>query len=90
MEKYSLIISSPAEKHIRTLYHANNKSIVKRLKTIFQEFEKKPYTGIGKPESLQFGLSEIWVRHLGDYHKLFYTVQEKTVTILNVLVEENH
>lgn len=45
--------------------------------------------GIGKPEKLKYGLSELWSRRIDKKNRIIYMVDEKIVTVF-VLTVKGH
>jgi len=41
-----------------------------------------PFTGMGKPEPLKFGLAGCWSRRITQEHRLIYTVAEGRINFL--------
>ncbi|MGI9191563.1 MAG: Txe/YoeB family addiction module toxin [Chitinophagaceae bacterium] len=48
--------------------------LVERIKVLIGAIIKNPFTGIGKPEPLKFGLKGYWSRRITDEHRLVYKV----------------
>jgi toxin YoeB len=44
------------------IHKSGNKSEIKRVSRIIEEFSETPYTGIGNPEKLKFDLAVFWSR----------------------------
>jgi toxin YoeB len=51
-----------------------NPPLVQRIKELIADIIKNPFTGIGKPEPLKFGLKGFWSRRITDEHRLVYKV----------------
>jgi toxin YoeB len=43
-----------------------DRRMLKRVNRLIQEIGRDPYSGVGKPEPLQHGLSGYWSRRLDD------------------------
>jgi len=81
MGKYSIEISTIANKHLKQHKKSGDKATKKRVEIIFQELAEHPYTGIGSPEALKYELSGYWSRKLNQKDRLVYRVNEKEVEV---------
>jgi toxin YoeB len=43
--------------------------------------ERSPFSGIGKPEPLKYGLSGFWSRRISHEHRLIYKVTDVEILI---------
>ena len=53
---------------------ANNRRILKRINLLIKEIRRDPFSGLGKPESLQHNLSGYWSRRITEEHRIVYRV----------------
>ena len=51
--------------------------IVKKIKDLLKSIRENPFKGIGKPESLKYGLKGYWSRRINQEHRLVYKVSGK-------------
>ncbi len=63
------------------IHKSGNKSEIKRVSRIIEEFSETPYTGIGNPEKLKFDLAGFWSRRINKKDRLVYSVEESIVTV---------
>jgi len=62
---------------------AGDKSVLKKLQSLFVELTEHPFTGSGKPEALKHHLSGMWSRRINKEHRLIYEVEGNVVFILS-------
>ncbi|MFM9945368.1 MAG: Txe/YoeB family addiction module toxin [Bacteroidia bacterium] len=55
----------------------NNPETVVRIKDLIKEITRHPFTGLGKPEPLKFGLKGFWSRRITGEHRLVYQISGK-------------
>ncbi|WP_420161910.1 Txe/YoeB family addiction module toxin [Nocardiopsis sp. CNT-189] len=49
---------------------------------LIEDVRRAPFTGIGKPEPLEYHLPGAWSRRIDDEHRLVYLVRDREVVIL--------
>jgi toxin YoeB len=49
--------------------------MVERINRLIRETQRKPFTGVGKPEPLKHALSGFWSRRITDEHRIAYRVE---------------
>ena len=54
----------------------------RRLLQLVRAVMDDPFTGIGKPEPLKFGLAGCWSRRLTQEHRLVYKIYDDRVAFL--------
>lgn len=79
MKKYQLIITSVAEKDIRSFGQSGDKVSAKKVNSLLDELREHPYTGTGKPEQLKGNWSGYWSRRINKKDRLIYAVEEDRV-----------
>ena len=52
-----------------------------KIVELIKDIERSPFSGIGKPEPLKYGLSGFWSRHISDEHRLVYQVTDTEILI---------
>lgn len=62
-------------------WQAGDKKMLKRVNELIRDIQRNPFTGLGKPEALRFGLAGFWSRRIDRIHRLVYTVDGETVII---------
>ena len=50
--------------------------------TLIEAIMRDPFTGLGKPEPLQYLAPNTWSRHLTLEHRLVYLVREERIDFL--------
>jgi len=55
----------------------NNPEITVRIKDLLKEIVRNPFTGLGNPEPLKFGLKGFWSRRITGEHRLVYQISGK-------------
>jgi toxin YoeB len=58
-----------------------DRRMLKRVNRLIQEIVRDPFSGVGKPEPLQHGLSGYWSRRIDDEHRIVYRMAEDAVLI---------
>jgi toxin YoeB len=76
------ITFSPEAQEDYEYWKNNNPLIVNRIKYLLTDMSKHPYTGIGKPEKLKYGLTGKWSRRINEKHRIVYVVRENDIYIL--------
>ncbi len=51
-------------------WQKNDKKRLKRINLLIKDIQRSPFTGIGKPEPLQYDLSGYWSRRIDDEHRM--------------------
>jgi toxin YoeB len=65
-----------------TYWQRADRSIVKRINRVLDDALRDPTSGIGKPESLKYGISGAWSRRITDEHRLVYKVAGEDLIVL--------
>lgn len=61
---------------------SGNKIIQKRIQDLLTSIIETPFTGIGKPEALRYGLSGKWSRRINqEHHRIIYSVNKDIIQI---------
>jgi len=58
-------------------WRANDEKIFRAINDLIKGAGKTPFTGLGKPEPLKFGLKGWWSRRITAEHRLVYRVSGK-------------
>ena len=61
---------------------SGNKMIQKKIKEIFASIKGTPFSGIGKPESLKYHLTDCFSRRIDKEHRVVYSVDLEKQLIL--------
>lgn len=62
-------------------WQQQDEKILKKINQLIKDFQKTPFEGIGKPESLRYDLSGFWSRRIDREHRLVYQVRDKEILI---------
>lgn len=60
----------------------NNPLTLKRISNLIDAIMANPYTGIGKPKPLKYGLEGYWSRRIDSEHRVVYRVKSETLEII--------
>jgi toxin YoeB len=63
-------------------WQATDRTIVKRVNRLIDAILRDPFSGIGKPEPLKYGIADAWSRRITDEHRLVYRVQDDDLLLL--------
>jgi toxin YoeB len=55
--------------------------IYNKIVELIKDIERSPFSGIGKPEPLKYGLNGFWSRRISDEHRLVYQVTDTEILI---------
>ena len=57
-----------------TYWIENDEEILLKIKELIKSIKQDPFKGIGKPESLKFGLKGFWSQRITGEHRLVYSI----------------
>lgn len=60
---------------------SGNKAVMNKITTLLKDIQLHPYSGIGKPEPLKYGLQGEWSRRINAEHRIIYSVNEQKILI---------
>lgn len=63
-------------------WQGQDRKTLKRINLLIQDCMRSPFEGIGKPEPLRENLSGFWSRRICDTHRLVYTADVDTLSII--------
>jgi toxin YoeB len=63
-------------------WQSQDRKTMKRINLLIQDCMRSPFEGIGKPEPLRENLSGYWSRRIDDTHRLVYTADADTLSII--------
>ena len=61
---------------------ATDRKMLARINKLIEDIRRDPFTGIGKPEPLNYHLPGAWSRRIDDEHRLIYLVTSTEIIIL--------
>jgi len=56
-----------------------DRKIYSEIVELLKDIERSPFSGIGKPEPLKYGLNGFWSRRISDEHRLIYQVTDAEI-----------
>lgn len=59
-----------------------DKKILKKINELIKDISRDPFAGLGKPEPLRHQYAGFWSRRITDEHRLVYSYENKTITVL--------
>lgn len=60
---------------------SGNKAVMNKITTLLKDIQLHPYSGIGQPEPLKYGLQGKWSRRINAEHRIIYSVNEQKILI---------
>lgn len=81
MTTYHIKLSPIAEIQIDEWKRKGTKSVLKKLANLFDELEKHPTTGTGKPEKLRGDLQGYWSRRITKADRMIYKIEDELVVV---------
>ena len=63
-------------------WQVTDRAMVKRINRLVDDTLRDPFSGIGKPEPLKYGIAGGWSRRITDEHRLVYRVQGDDLLLL--------
>lgn len=60
-----------------------DRKMTTRLLRLFEEIQRSPFEGIGKPEALKHDFQGAWSRCLDDTHRIVYEVYDEKIRVLS-------
>jgi toxin YoeB len=65
-----------------TFWLKTDRKMLNRINKLLEDVRRNPFTGIGKPEPLEYHLPGARSRRIDDEHRLVYLVTETEIVIL--------
>ncbi len=80
---YNIEISNDALEQLGRHKKAGNKKLLLKIKTLLEDIEHSPRTGLGKPERLKgYHAQECYSRRIDAKHRMVYQILEDTQVII--------
>lgn len=76
------IVFSPQAWEDYLYWQTADRGVLKRINKLVEDACRSPYTGIGKPEPLKYGLTGAWSRRITEEHRLVYRVVDGDLQVL--------
>ena len=64
-------------------WEKNDPKKAERIERLCEDMQQNPFKGIGKPEPLQWSLRGYWSRRIDKKHRLVYTTEKNTITVIS-------
>jgi len=64
------------------VWQTEDKKTLKRINSLIQDIQRNGHEGIGKPEPLKFEFTGYWSRRINERDRLVYTMDNKTIYII--------
>ena len=64
-------------------WQTHDKKMLKKINTLIEAASREPFTGIGKPEPLQYNLKGLWSRRIDLEHRLVYALNGNDLIIVS-------
>jgi toxin YoeB len=65
-----------------TNWQLTDLALVKRINRLLDDTLRDPTSGIGKPETLRYGIAGAWSRRITEEHRLVYQVLDEDLVVL--------
>lgn len=65
-------------------WQKNDKNIARRINELIESARRTPFSGIGKPKMLRHSLSGLWSRRIDQEHRLVYSYDKESDTLVIV------
>lgn len=76
-----LVFEPEATEDFRFWVETDRRKALKILDLI-EATQRDPFSGVGKPEALKFGLAGCWSRRIDQEHRLVYKVEKSEMILL--------
>jgi toxin YoeB len=76
-----IVFMPDARKDLDFWVKTGNKAALKKIAQLIESITENPFTGIGKPEPLKYGLTGTWSRRINLGNRLIYEVLEEKILI---------
>ena len=76
------LLFTPQGREDYRFWQTADRATMKRINRLLDAVLREPYTGIGKPEPLKYGIEGAWSRRSTDEHRLVYLVTDTAVVVL--------
>lgn len=76
-----IVLLEQAQRDIEYWKRSGNKVVMNKITTLLRDIADHPYTGIGKPEALKYGLAGKWSRRISAEHRIIYSVHDEVLVV---------
>jgi toxin YoeB len=63
-------------------WQKNDKRILNKINDLLKDISRRPFDGIGKPETLKYKYKGFWSRRINGEHRLIYQVRDEEILIV--------
>ena len=63
-------------------WQATDKKTLRRINALIKDIERRPFSGMGKPEPLKHHWAGYWSRRIDREHRLVYKITEEAIIIV--------
>jgi toxin YoeB len=63
-------------------WQSQDKKTIKRINEIIKDIDRKPFTGIGKPEPLKGDKYGYWSRRIDEVNRIIYKIKDEQIIII--------
>jgi toxin YoeB len=81
-----IVFMPDARKDLDFWVKTGNKAALKKIAQLIESVTENPFTDIGKPEPLKYGLTGTWSRRINQGNRLIYEVLEEKILIHSLRV----
>ena len=83
MTRLNIVFTSNAW-HEYLDWKKTDRKMVKRIDKLLTDTTRHPFSGVGKPETLQHELSGFWSKKVNDEHRMVYCVTKDAIQIVQL------
>jgi len=77
------IVFSPEAQEDQRYFQERLPKAAEKLRQLLENIMHSPYSGLGKPEPLKYGLAGFWSRRIDREHRLVYKVDGDTIFVVS-------
>ncbi|WP_149976114.1 Txe/YoeB family addiction module toxin [Microcystis aeruginosa] len=60
-----------------------DKKVDAKIVSLIKDVQRKPFSGLGKPEAFKHELSGLWSRRITKEHRLVYSLSDEEIVIVS-------
>ena len=79
-----IIYLPKADEDLMYWIKSGQKNILKKIALITSDILEHPYTGIAKPESLKYNLTNYWSRRITQEHRYVYKIENEILYVFSL------
>jgi toxin YoeB len=70
-----------AAEDLKYFKKSGNQAVLKKIRNLLESIQETPFSGIGKPETLNYDQTGNWSRRINQEHRLIYEIQDTHIII---------